>query len=312
MADGRPWPALDVRSDAVDVTGDIEGHVALAIADHAPLAIQDLNPLPPPPGGLWDPTALPPPDPPPTRLAWRICFKEAVDRDRAAAAVRALPLALDVQPLELPDDDWVARSQRTLHAITAGRFIVAPPWDLPAAVPVGTQVVVIEPSMGFGTGHHATTRLCLRALSGLDVEARTVLDLGTGSGVLALAAAALGAREVTGIDIDGDAIEAARQSAALNPFGAQVQLRVSDVFTEPCAPVDLVLANLTGAMLVRTTTQLARLVAPDGVLVLSGFMLDERNLVEAAFAEAGFSPRERFDEDGWCAGVFRAPGLAPG
>ena len=127
--------------------------------------------------------------------------------------------------MDLPDDDWVARSQQALTAITAGPFVVAPPWDVPATVADGQHLIVIEPSMGFGTGHHATTRLCLRALGAVDVAGRTVVDVGTGSGVLAMAAALAGAAAVTAIDNDPDAVAAAERSAALNTPAAAGALR---------------------------------------------------------------------------------------
>jgi ribosomal protein L11 methyltransferase len=204
--------------------------------------------------------------------------------------------------MDLPDDDWVARSQQALPAVTAGRFVIAPPWDIPDPVPAGQQLIVIEPSMGFGTGHHATTRLCLRALGELDVTGLRALDIGTGSGVLALAAAASGAVNVVGVDIDDDAIAAARRSAALNPDLPAVDFRTGDIAALG-DPVDLVLANLTGAMLTRSTDYLARAVVPGGLLVVSGFMHDERDEVEAALT--AFAVEARYDEDGWCAATLR-------
>jgi ribosomal protein L11 methyltransferase len=302
LAEPRHWPALVVRAAAVDDSGELDGLVTLALDECQPLAIEDLTPLPLPPGGLWDPTAPPAPEPPPAPLAWRLCFKDDADRTRAAAALAALGRDLTLEAVDLPDEDWVARSQQALPAITAGRFIVAPPWDLPTAVPAGQQLIVIEPSMGFGTGHHATTRLCLRALGALDVTGRRVLDIGTGSGVLALAAAASGAVEVVGVDIDDDAVAAARRSAVLNPELPAVEFRSGDIAALG-APVDLVLANLTGAMLTRSADYLAHAVVPGGLLVVSGFMDDERDAVETALT--GFAVEARFDEDGWCAATLR-------
>lgn len=303
MAEPRRWPALDIRSADVDETGEIGGLVAAALADCAPLAIQDLIPPPLPPGGLWDPTAPPPQEPPPTPIAWRVCFADVAGREAAAAAVRALALGLTIDPVDLPDDDWVARSQASLTAIRAGRFIVAPPWDLPAAPPADAHVLVIEPSMGFGTGHHQTTRLCLDALSGLPVAGRSVLDLGTGSGVLAMAASLLGARDVRAVDIDGDAIAAAVRSAALNTLPTPVAFATADVFVTPPAPADVVLANLTGAMLIRSAAAIGALVVPGGTLVISGFMADERPGVEAALDACEVVARHAEDE--WCAAVLR-------
>jgi len=299
LADRGHWPALVVRAGAIDESGELEGLVALALDECQPLAIEDLTPMPLPPGGLWDPTA-PPPAPPPAPLAWRICFKDDADRARAATAIAALDRGLAVESVDLPDDDWVARSQRALTAVTAGPFVVAPPWDVPVPPPAG--LIVIEPSMGFGTGHHATTRLCLRALGAIDARGRRVLDIGTGSGVLALAASLAGAAAVTGIDIDDDAIAAARRSAALNPRIAPVSLAVADIAADG-PPVDLVLANLTGAMLRRDAGHLARRVAPGGRLIVSGFTDDERAGVEAALT--AFAVEARLDEDGWCATTLR-------
>jgi len=303
LADPRHWPAVDVRSAGIDESGALGDQVAAALYDHAPLAVHDLIPPPLPPGGLWDPTAPPTPEPPPTRLAWHVAFADAAARDAATAAIMALGLGLAVEKLDLPDDDWVARSQQSLTAIAAGRFIVAPPWDIPVPLPADRHVIVIEPSMGFGTGHHQTTRLCLAAMSGLALEGRSVLDLGTGSGVLAMAASVLGARDVRGVDIDADAIEAAERSAALNVLPTPVAFDTADVFATPSAPADVVLANLTGAMLIRATAALSALVVPGGLLVVSGFMDDERPGVEAALTD--FAVEAKSQEDEWCAAVLR-------
>jgi ribosomal protein L11 methyltransferase len=300
LAEARHWPALVVRAAKVDETDALEGLVTLALDGCQPLAIEDLTPLPIPPGGLWEPTA--PAAPPPAPLAWRLCFKDDADRSRAAQAIAALGHGLVVESMDLPDDDWVARSQQALSTITAGPFVIAPPWDIPDPIPAGQRLIVIEPSMGFGTGHHATTRLCLRALGAVDVTGLQVLDIGTGSGVLALAAASSGATAVTGVDIDEDAIAAALRSAALNPAVPAVHFRTGDI-AAPGEPADLVLANLTGAMLTRSADYLARAVVPGGLLIISGFMHDERDDVEAALS--AFALEARFDEDGWCAATLR-------
>lgn len=303
MAEPRRWPTLEIHSAEVDLTGDLGGTIAAVLSDFDPLAIEDLIPPPLPPGGLWDPTAPPPPDPPPTVIAWRVSFADAATRDAAGQAVAGLGLDVTVTPVDLPDDDWVARSQAALTAVRAGRFIVAPPWDLPAAPPEGVHVLVIEPSMGFGTGHHQTTRLCLDLLGTLAVEGRTVLDLGTGSGVLAMAASRLGARDVLGLDIDADAVAAARRSAALNTLPGPLRLDTRDAFVDAPAPADVVLANLTGAMLIRSAAAIAGMVVEGGTLVVSGFMAYERAGVEAALD--AFDVVTRGQEDEWCAAVLR-------
>ncbi len=303
MAESRRWPALEVRSAGPDPTALVDGLVAAALDDHGPLAIEDLIPPPLPPGGLWDPTAPPPPEPPPTPVAWRVCFADVEARDAALASLAALNLDLALLAVDLPDDDWVARSQAANRAVTAGRYIVAPPWDVPSPLPAGQVLIVIDPSMGFGTGHHQTTRLCLELLSGLEVRGCSVLDLGTGSGVLAMAASLAGARQATGIDIDHDAVLAAQRSAALNPLPTPVTFLTADVFAAPWPAAEIVLANLTGAMLIRVASRLASLTAPGGRLIVSGFIDDEAAGVEAALD--GFAVETRAREDEWCALVLR-------
>lgn len=291
----RTWPALILRAAHVD---DSEELVSLVLTDFTPAAIQDLADRPLPPGGLWDPTYPPIPDPPPTPLHWNVCFSDADERDRAAAAIAVALPSLTIESVDLPDEDWAARSQQSLKAVRAGAFIVAPPWDLPAA-DIGATVIVIEPSMGFGTGHHATTRMCLRLLSELDVTDLTVVDLGTGSGVLSMAAALMGARSVMGIDIDQDAIDSAESSARLNTLPDSITFTVSDFRHDPPTPADLVLANLTGGMLTSSAAAIAALVRPQGRLILSGFDHTEVDAVLAAFAT--FCERERLTEDNWIA-----------
>jgi ribosomal protein L11 methyltransferase len=291
----RTWPALVLRAAAVDESEEI---VSGLLTDFSPVAVHDLVERPLPPGGLWDPTFPPIPDPPPAPLHWTVCFQVADERDRAAAAIRAALPQLSVEPVELPDEDWAARSQRSLTAVRAGRFLVAPPWDIPAD-PGDAVVIVIEPSMGFGTGHHATTRMCLRLLSGIDVSDDTVLDLGTGSGVLAMAAALGGARRVVAIDVDDDAIASAEASARLNTLPDTIAFVVADFRNNPPEPAELVLANLTGGMLASNAASITALVRRGGRLILSGFDHTEVDRVLAAFTS--FTERQRLDEDTWIA-----------
>jgi ribosomal protein L11 methyltransferase len=296
----RRWPALILRGNTVDASEDI---VSAVLTDFSPVAIHDLVERPLPPGGLWDPTYPPIPDPPPTPLHWNVCFSDAGERDRAADAIRAAAPHLAIERVDLPDEDWAARSQRSLTAIHAGRFVVAPPWDVPGD-PGDATVIVIEPSMGFGTGHHATTRMCLRLLSDIDVSDLTVLDLGTGSGVLSMAAALGGARSVLGIDVDQDAIHSAEASARLNTLPGTITFVVGDFRMDPPAPADLVLANLTGGMLISSAAAIAPLVRPGGSLVVSGFEGSEAASVMAAFPR--FEEVTRLSDETWVAARLQA------
>jgi len=164
--------------------------------------------------------------------------------------------------------------------------------------------IVIEPSMGFGTGHHATTRLCLRALQEMDLTGAEVLDVGTGSGVLAIAACRLGARRATGIDNDADAIRSANDNLQLNAGAGDVNFVLADLAVWLDGPrADVVTANLTGAVLERAATLILATARPGGTLILSGLLTPEQPAVLAAFEAARFA--DAFDEDGWAALILK-------
>ena len=154
---------------------------------------------------------------------WRVFFRSASSRDAALAALSG-DVLVETSAIDVPDGDWARRSQHSLKAIEAGGLIIAPPWDIPGPgdkAEGGRQkadlpVIIIEPSTGFGTGHHATTRLCLAALQQIDLQGKSAIDVGTGSGVLAIAARRLGASGVLAIDDDADAIAAAEENVRLN------------------------------------------------------------------------------------------------
>ena len=225
----------------------------------------------------------------PSEDQWRIFFNTAPDREAALATLRQRFSNLRFDPLDVADENWAARSQDELRAVTVGRIIVAPPWDAPITI-------VIRPSMGFGTGHHATTRLCLAALQQIPLERATVLDVGAGSAVLAIAASRLGAEEVTGIDDDADAIQAAWDNLSLNP-SAQVTLIVGDLRSTELVPADVILANLTAALLIQSAERLRKLTTAGGRLILSGFQTEDEHDVLAAFG--AFTLERRGEEEGW-------------
>lgn len=259
------WPA-------VDVTHPGEPDLTLAIVDD------------------FTPTAVEPRD-----NALRIFFQTATARDAACAVLSAARYG--AAPVDVDDEDWARRSQENLKPITVGRITVAPPAEAedvaqvfrpsPAAAQAGLKscaTVVIRASMGFGTGHHATTRLCLQALQAIDLTNRFVLDVGTGSGVLAIAAVRLGAARAVGIDHDADAIQAANENLTLNEHVEGVEFQSADLSTAHLPAADVVTANLTGAVLIRSAPRLLDLVRPGGILIVSGLLEEERDDVVDRFA----------------------------
>jgi len=212
---------------------------------------------------------------------WRVFFRSASSRDAARDAL-ASDDSIRTSPISVPDEDWARRSQDNLKAVEAGRLIVAPPWDIPKAR--DKAIIIIEPSTGFGTGHHATTRLCLLLLQQLEVRGARVLDIGTGSGLLALAAWKLGAGDVVAVDHDPDALENARDNIARNGAAPAIDIICDDLEGLRIQRADIVLANLTGAVLVRYAAELRGLAMDGGYFILSGFAPDDVAVIRTAFA----------------------------
>lgn len=237
---------------------------------------------------------------------WRVYFDAPPLRDAARERLQEqFGPWLDVQAVDVPDEGWALEVQQDLGAVRVGQLVVAPPWDLPPPGPDGCRgtTLVIEPSTGFGTGHHQSTRVCLLALQRLDLRGTRVIDAGTGSGVLAIAAAMLGAGSVLAVDVDDDAVAAARGNVERNGVVEVVECRTADLGTLSAVPATVVVANLTAFLLRRYAAQLDALVTAGGVLVTSGFTQDQVPLVTDAFP--GYSPAAREDEDDWVSLTLR-------
>ena len=286
----RFYPAIDVRWTRAPAVGD-EDRLLAALDDHHPTAVEEA------PDGL------------------RVFFTSGQARNRAMAAVADFIPPLTLSAIEVSDEDWAERSQSALEPVQVGRFAILPGKDTRSRFPETSAAkttpdvlftVVILPSMGFGTGHHASTRLCLRLLQARPLDGASVLDVGTGSGVLAIAARRLGAGLVIATDIDRDALHSAQENLDLNQERG-VELRAVDLAaaaTELGRRFDVVLANLTGAMLARHAGALAALAMPGGWLIASGFQPHEAEDVAAALDGAGWALASRLDEDNWVGAAF--------
>jgi ribosomal protein L11 methyltransferase len=191
------------------------------------------------------------------------------------------------------DDDWHERWKEFHRPLRLPGLVVRPPW-VPADADGGLDLV-IDPARAFGTGAHATTRLCLELLLGLE-PAGAFADLGSGSGVLAIAAARLGWDPVVAVDHDPASVEATRANAAVN--GAAVEARALDLRAEPPPAAPTVAANLMRPLLLGVAE---RMTSPPARLIASGLLREEADEVAAAFARHGLAERDRRFGAEWAA-----------
>ena len=288
-------PALDLRWNAGPDSVAIVELLHAALDEFQPQAIHDVE----------------------SADGWRVFFKTSPQRDAAAATLRGSLrdrlLALTI--VDVPDEDWARRSQAHLTPIRVGRIVVSPPWHAiprrssyvlePARLEIlhsADLVIVIDPSTGFGTGHHETTRLCLSLLQAFELAGRGVIDVGTGSGVLAIAAAKLGASSVVAFDEDPEALRNARENVVRNDVSSRVDVQDAELGTFRGKAADVVVANLTGAVIQRFARRLAALVSPGGRLIVSGFSVAEAVPVTGALAGV---VEQELSEGDWGAALVR-------
>ncbi|MEM1024923.1 MAG: 50S ribosomal protein L11 methyltransferase [Myxococcota bacterium] len=195
--------------------------------------------------------------------------------------------------------DWATQWRQHFRPLRIGRLDVLPSWCSPPDD--AGALLWIDPSMAFGTGLHPTTRLCLERLQ-FGLPPASVLDLGTGSGILALAALVLGSPSAVAIDNDPEAIRVALENAARNELEARLELSTHEgPDTWPEATHPLVLANILARPLVELAPAITRRVAPGGRLVLAGLLQTQADQVEDAYAACGLRPAGRFHEEEWTA-----------
>lgn len=229
-------------------------------------------------------------------------------RRRLAALPLRDPLPrLRYRPVE--DLDWSEMWRQHFTTLRVGRLLVHPSWE---PVEGGALAISLDPGRAFGTGQHATTQLCLAAIERACAPGDVVLDVGTGSGILALAAARLGASHVDAIDTDPDAVESAKENARRNGLEGSVRISRGSLGHGQAREeqYDLVVANISAAVVCELLPAIARALRPAGRAIVSGFMTDRAREVTAAARSAGLvEPAVEADEDGeWCAVVARKAG----
>ena len=206
---------------------------------------------------------------------------------------------------DVPEQDWVAHVQRDLHPIIAGRFFVYGKHDL-SKVPQGSIDLLIEASMAFGTGHHGTTRGCLLAINKLIIDGyspENIIDIGCGTGVLAMAASKTWNSYIIATDVDPTAIEVAQKNLVANELQNNIECINADGLNHTIlrdrAPFDLILANILKNPLIEMAEDFCKSCTVEGIIILSGILNEQYNEVLKVYVEKNFKVINNISLEGW-------------
>jgi ribosomal protein L11 methyltransferase len=304
MRDQASWLEISLTVD-----GEMAEAVAEVLARYAPNGVVlESTQIAPDPEGEGYPTG-------PLRVCAYLPVDERLEETRQRLS-EALYFLGRIRPLPEPVYEWIKQTnwieawRQHYRPIAIGeRLIIVPAW---LASPDDTRLPIrIDPGMAFGTGTHPTTQLVLELLEMYTPQDGVVLDIGSGSGILAIAAVKLGARHAYGVDIEAEALPAAQQNAAFNQVAGAVTFlhgSLEDVQsgTFPVRQAPLVLANIIAPILMRLLDAgLARLIAPQGVLILSGILEEQMQAMRAKLDEHGLTIRAQRQVEDWVALVVK-------
>lgn len=215
---------------------------------------------------------------------------------------------LAVQTKSLREEDWANNWKQYYQPFPVGeRLYVVPEWMREAPVPAGRTALYLNPGLIFGTGSHGTTRLCLEGVEKYVETVENVLDLGTGSGILAIAALRLGAKQAVGCDIDPKAARVAAENASFNGIGEEFRVYTGDILADSklrerlAGKYDLVLANIVADVIIPLCGPAWEFLTEDGVFLTSGIIAHRAEDVADALRHAGFTILEKRERDGWVA-----------
>lgn len=208
----------------------------------------------------------------------------------------SLEMAID----EVENDDWFNNWKKSYKPIHAGKLVIVPSW-IKYEKQENEVVISMDPGMAFGSGEHETTRMCLELMEDVGMINKKVIDVGTGSGILALSAAALGSKDVEAYDIDDVAVKAAKENVKINHFEDIIKVANSNLLKNAKNNYDVVLANITADVLQILAKDLKTYVNKDGIVIISGILNIYEDAVKQCYLSHGYKILQRMNKGEWVA-----------
>ena len=211
-----------------------------------------------------------------------------------------LPQGAEVEVISVNEDDWANNWKKYYHPIRVGKNLVIKPSWIDYEKQENDIIVELDPGMAFGTGTHETTRMCMEHLEKYINESSRVLDVGCGSGILSITSLLIGAKEVTGVDIDPVAVKVAIENGEMNNFKApQYTIKRGNLVDEAHGKYDVIVANIIADVIIGVCGDVKQFVANDGVFISSGIIADRKEDVKKALIEQGYTIVEELEEGEW-------------
>lgn len=201
---------------------------------------------------------------------------------------------------EVENDDWFNTWKKSYKPIHAGKLVIVPSW-IKYEKQENEVVISMDPGMAFGSGEHETTRMCLELMEDVGMINKKVIDVGTGSGILALSAAALGSKDVEAYDIDDVAVKAAKENVKINHFEDIIKVANSNLLKNAKNNYDVVLANITADVLQILAKDLKKYVNKDGIVIISGILNIYEDAVKQCYLSHGYRILQRMNKGEWVA-----------
>jgi ribosomal protein L11 methyltransferase len=207
-----------------------------------------------------------------------------------------------VSIIEVNEEDWATAWKKYYHPVKISeRFTIVPTWEVYTPVNSDELIIELDPGMAFGTGTHPTTVMCIQALERTVKKGDRIIDVGTGSGVLSIAGAMLGAEKITALDLDQVAVTTAKMNIELNHVQEIVEVSQNNLLEGIVEPVDGIVANILAEVIVRFTDDASKIVKKDGYFIASGIIQQKKQDVKDALTKAGFEITETLLMEDWVA-----------